>query len=213
MKRVAGQSASRPSLTRTGVPSTQPTENLWRSWTRSGHREASHSRLPTGSSKARSRAISVIFPSPKAMSAVSSRPLAGSMTRPHRAKLAANWFAVDSPVAGDGFEPSPFHPKSSVSAGLAPSVAANLHPYNAQFCTPASTEILQNRARRKWRKCPRMACRTPRGGRLPQIDQCQVDYTPIRVGALGTSRAGHRAGASTGDQSTYHITDGLSGRK
>jgi hypothetical protein len=105
MKRVAGQSASRPSLTRTGVPSTRPTENLWRRWTRSGHREASHSRLPTGSSKARSRAISVIFPSPKAMSAVWSRPLAGSMTRPHRAKLAANWFAADS-VEGDGFEPS-----------------------------------------------------------------------------------------------------------
>jgi len=46
---------------------------------------------------------------------------------------------------------------AGVSAALAASVAANLHRYNAQFCTPASTEILQNRARRKWRKCPRMA--------------------------------------------------------
>src|SRR3984893_4415502 len=36
MKRVAGQSASRPSLTRTGVPSARPTENLWWRWTRSG---------------------------------------------------------------------------------------------------------------------------------------------------------------------------------
>ena len=38
------------------------------------------------------------------MSAVSSRPLAGSMTRPHRAKLAANWFAANSPVEEAGFE-------------------------------------------------------------------------------------------------------------
>jgi hypothetical protein len=44
--------------------------------------------------------------------------------------------------------------------------------------------ILQNRARRKWRKCPRMACRTPRGCRLPQIDQCQVDYTAPRARRL-----------------------------
>ena len=49
-------------------------------------------------------------------------------------------FAEDSPLEGDGFEPSVFRPESSVSAGLAPSVAANLHPYSAQICTPASTE-------------------------------------------------------------------------
>jgi hypothetical protein len=91
-------------------------------------------------------------------------------------------FARDSSLEGDGFEPSSLSLESSVSAALAASVAANLHPYNAPLCTPASTEILQDRARRKWRKCPSMACRTPRdvsrkGCRLPQIDQCQVDYT------------------------------------
>ena len=42
---------------------------------------------------------------------------------------------------GAGFEPSPLCPESSVSAAFRASVAANLHPYNAQFCTPASTEI------------------------------------------------------------------------
>src|SRR2546423_14223460 len=49
-------------------------------------------------------------------------------------------FVADSPLEGRGFEPSPLFPKSSVSAALAPSVAANLHPYTAPFCTPASTE-------------------------------------------------------------------------
>jgi len=47
---------------------------------------------------------------------------------------------ADSLLEGDGFEPSALRPESSVSAGLAPSVAANLHPYSAQICTPASTE-------------------------------------------------------------------------
>jgi hypothetical protein len=64
-------------------------------------------------------------------------------------------FARDSPLEGDGFEPSSFSLESSVSAALAASVAANLHPYIAQFCNPASTEILQNRARGEWRKMPR----------------------------------------------------------
>jgi hypothetical protein len=50
-------------------------------------------------------------------------------------------FAGDSPQEGDGFEPSAFHPTSSVSAGLAPSVAANLHPYSAPICTPISTVL------------------------------------------------------------------------
>jgi hypothetical protein len=68
-------------------------------------------------------------------------------------------FAEDSSLEGDGFEPSAFCPESSVSATFRASVAANLHPYNAQFCTPASTEIPQNRAAASWRKCPRMACR------------------------------------------------------
>ena len=46
----------------------------------------------------------------------------------------------DSPLEGDGFEPSALCLDSSVSAGLAPSVAADLHPYSAPLCTPASTE-------------------------------------------------------------------------
>jgi hypothetical protein len=37
-----------------------------------------------------------------------------------------------------GFEPSPLCPKSSVSAALAPSVAANLHPFTAPFAPPTS---------------------------------------------------------------------------
>src|SRR5437588_463347 len=46
------------------------------------------------------------------------------------------------PLEGDGFEPSPLCPKSSVSAALAPSVAANLHPYTAPFCTPFGSRFL-----------------------------------------------------------------------
>ena len=44
-------------------------------------------------------------------------------------------FAADSPLEGDGFEPSAFYPESSVSAAFRTSVAANLHPYNALLCT------------------------------------------------------------------------------
>jgi len=62
--------------------------------------------------------------------------------RTYRSATSSTWeeFAPDSPLEGAGFEPSAFQPDSSVSADLASSVAANLHPYNAQFCTPASTE-------------------------------------------------------------------------
>ena len=49
-------------------------------------------------------------------------------------------FAPDSPLEGDGFEPSALCSESSVSAAFRASVAANLHPYSAQICTPASTE-------------------------------------------------------------------------
>jgi hypothetical protein len=54
-------------------------------------------------------------------------------------------FAHDSTLEGDGFEPSVFRPEFSVSAALAASVAANLHPYNAPLCTPWPTDVI-NRA-------------------------------------------------------------------
>ena len=47
---------------------------------------------------------------------------------------------MDSPLEGDGFEPSAFYPESSVSAALRASVAAYLHPHSALLCTPTSTE-------------------------------------------------------------------------
>jgi hypothetical protein len=49
-------------------------------------------------------------------------------------------FAIDSLLEGEGFEPSAFCPESSGSAAFRASVAANLHPYSAQICTPVSTE-------------------------------------------------------------------------
>ena len=49
-------------------------------------------------------------------------------------------FAADLLLEEAGFEPSSLSPDSSVSAAVAASVAANLHPYSAQICTPASTE-------------------------------------------------------------------------
>ena len=46
-------------------------------------------------------------------------------------------------TVGDGFEPSAFYSSSSVSAAFRASVAANLHPYAAPFCTPLATRIPQ----------------------------------------------------------------------
>ena len=46
-------------------------------------------------------------------------------------------------LEGDGFEPSALYPESSVSTAFRASVAANLHPYAAPFCTPLATEIPQ----------------------------------------------------------------------
>src|ERR1700726_1185707 len=50
-----------------------------------------------------------------------------------------------SPLEGDGFEPSSLSPKSSVSAALAPSVAANLHPYTAPFAPLLAAELWRGR--------------------------------------------------------------------
>src|SRR5215813_10234861 len=49
-------------------------------------------------------------------------------------------FVAVSPLEGDGFEPSAFYPESNVSAASRASVAAILHPYSAQICTPVSTQ-------------------------------------------------------------------------
>jgi hypothetical protein len=51
------------------------------------------------------------------------------------------WFA-DSPLEGNGFEPSAPSMESSFSAALGASVAANLHPYTAPFA-PLRRRVLQ----------------------------------------------------------------------
>jgi hypothetical protein len=49
---------------------------------------------------------------------------------------------VRLPLEEDGFEPSALCPGSSIPAAFTASVAANLHPYSAPICTPASTETV-----------------------------------------------------------------------
>src|SRR5690348_14675359 len=61
------------------------------------------------------------------------RPRLGDGTRSPIPPGRGVGFAPDSPLEGDGFEPSPLCPESSVYAALTPPVAANLHPYSAPF--------------------------------------------------------------------------------